>query len=668
MKRTYNDNERWALYEQSSGRCQICGKELWGVFEVDHIRPFSKGGTTTLDNAQVLCVQCNRSKGNMYEEWKPFPITLRGWQVQAHQVWLRSGENVLIVATPGAGKTIFALNIAHEELSTGKAEQLLVVVPSDNLRDQWAIEAASVGINLSKEYDSRFKLADDYHGVVTTYQTIAERTGTAKTFKRYVQDKRTLLIADEVHHVGQGLSWATGFEDACYRCYRRLLITGTPFRSDRNTIPFVRYNLKEDGSWESASDYEYGYGDALRDQVVRELIFQTFDGEASWFEPDGELVNAKFEDELPSREEAIRLRHALDHRGEWLEKVIRDADEMLDSMREVDPRAAGLVVTKDVKHAIEVAGLIERITGKQPTLVTSHAEYNYPANDSPSDIIDEFRYNKERWIVAVKMVSEGVDIKRLRVGVWATNITTELFFRQVIGRIVRIDSDGAEHQWACQFIPRLSPLTDYAETIKQERKHAVDDLPNHLDDEEIEKIRDEMGNGSGLFQTVFNESNGYKSTVIADSGKVEQEDLAEVFELAAKASIELSNYDAVRFAALLRAKAAIMPQVEVKAKTNGQAANGRAKTLQEEKKEERDRAARLLAMLIRKSNDRLQYSETNRLLNQAHGVRTISECTLEQLRQRVAILRAWMEAYENGTGQSFTPKRYLREQSSAGVS
>lgn len=604
----------------------------------------------------------------MYEQWKPFPVSLRGWQQQAHQVWLGGGENVLIVATPGAGKTIFALNIAHEELSTGKSEQLLIVVPSDNLRDQWAIEAAAVGINLSKEYDSRFKLADDYHGVVTTYQTIAERMNTSKSFKWFVQSKRTLLIADEVHHAGQGLSWSDGFEDACYRCYRRLLITGTPFRTDRNAIPFVRYERHEDGSMSSAPDYEYGYGDALRDQVVRPVLFQTFDGEASWFESSGELVNVTFDDELPSREEAIRLRHALDHRGEWLEKVIRDADEVLDSMREDDPRAAGLVVTKDVKHAIEVAGLIERITGKQPTLVTSSTEYNYPANNSSSDIIDEFRYNKERWIVAVKMVSEGVDIKRLRVGVWATNITTELFFRQVIGRIVRIDSEGTEYQWAYQYIPRLSPLTDYAEAIKQERQHVVDDLGAYLDDEEIEKIRDDMGNGSGLFQTVFNESNGYKSTVIADSGKVEQEDLAEVFELASKASIELSNYDAIRFAALLRAKASITPHVQVKPTASGQAKGERAKTLQELKKEERDKAQRLVGALIRKSNDRLKFNEAQRLLNQAHGVRTISECTLEQLKQRVAILQAWMEAFDNGTGQSFTPKRYLRQQLGAGVS
>lgn len=668
MRRTYNDSERWLLYEQSSGKCQMCSKELWGVFEVDHIKPFSKGGETTLDNAQVLCVECNRRKGSMYEEWKPFPVSPRGWQIQAHQVWLRCGENVLIVATPGAGKTIFALNVAHEELSTGKAEQLLIVVPSDNLRDQWAIEAASVGINLTKEYDSRFKLADDYHGVVTTYQTIAERTGTDKSFKWFVQSKRTLLIADEVHHAGQGLSWSNGFEDACYRCYRRLLITGTPFRTDRNAIPFVRYKRHEDGSMSSAPDYEYGYGDALRDQVVRPVLFQTFDGEASWFESNGELVNVTFDDELPSREESIRLRHALDHRGEWLEKVIRDADEVLDSMREDDPRAAGLVVTQNVKHAIEVAGLIERVTGKQPTLVTSHTEYNYPANDSSSDIIDEFRYNNERWIVAVRMVSEGVDIKRLRVGVWATNITTELFFRQVIGRIVRIDSEGAEYQWAYQYIPRLSPLTDYAESIKQERQHVVDDLSAHLDDEEIEKIRDEMGNGSGLFQTVFNESNGYKSTVIADSGKVEQEDLAEVFELAAKASIALSNYDAIRFAALLRAKDTLTPHVQAKPTTNGQPKSERTKTLQEHKKEERDKAQRLVGALIRKSNDKLKFNEAQRLLNQAHGVRTISECTYEQLQQRTAILQAWMEAFDNGTGQSFTPKRYLRQQLGAGVS
>lgn len=661
MRRTYNDSERWLLYKQSSGKCQMCSKELWGVFEVDHIKPFSKGGPTTLDNAQVLCVECNRRKGNLYHNLSQFPYELRKWQERAHAAWLNGDTNVLVSATPGAGKTLFALMIAHEELSTGKADQILIVVPTDSLRDQWAIEAAPVGINLSTNYDARFDLAADYHGVITTYQTIAERDNSPKSLQRYTAKKRTLIILDEVHHVGETLAWSNALANVGAPCYRRLLVTGTPFRSDRHRIPYVSYRENEDGGLTCKPDYEYGYGHAVRDGVVRHVYFQTFDGDVSWFTPDGELVNATFQDELPSEQDAIRLRHALDHRGQWLVTVLQEANKTLDSMRTDDPRAAGLVVAKDIAHAREIARLLDVITGEHPILVTSKPEENFPTNESPNDIIDEFRYSTGKWIVAVKMISEGVDIKRLRIGVWATNITTELFFRQVVGRIVRMDRDGIEGQWAYQYIPKLSPITEYAETIKAEKVHNTDDLDTYQD--EIEKLRNEIDAEAAAQSSIFNNSNGYKSTVIIDNFKVEQEDLAQVYSLAASASVSITDHEAVKFSAILKLQKTSQTS-SATVETTTTRTNKRQQTMEERKEElrrKRGPISRAVAQLIEISNGRLDFHEVHRSLNHAQGVRKVDECTLDQLNQRIKVIKAWQEAFKDDGWRSFAPKRYIRE-------
>lgn len=666
MRRSYSDSERWSFYERASGRCQACGKELWGVFEIDHIKPFSKGGQTVPENAQVLCVECNRRKGNLYHNLFPFPYKLRKWQERAHAAWLNGGTNVLVSATPGAGKTLFALMIAHEELSTGKADQILIVVPTDSLRDQWAIEAAPVGINLSTNYDARFDLAADYHGVITTYQTLAERDDSPKSLQRYTAKKRTLIILDEIHHVGETLAWSNALANVGAPGYRRLLVTGTPFRSDRHRIPYVSYRENEDGGLTCEPDYEYGYGDAVRDGVVRHVYFQTFDGDVSWFTSDGEQVNATFQDDLPSKQDAIRLRYAVDHRGQWLVVVLQDADKTLDSVRTEDPRAAGLVVAKDIAHAREIARLLYAITGEHPILVTSKPEENFPANESPNGIIDEFRYSTRKWIVAVKMISEGVDIKRLRIGVWATNITTELFFRQVVGRIVRMDKDGIDGQWARQYIPKLSPITEYAETIKAEKVHNTDDLDTYQD--EIEKLRNEI-DAEAAQSSIFNNSNGYKSTVIIDNFKVEQEDLGQAYSLAASASMSITDHEAVKFSAMIKMlkttqTSSATVEATVEATTTTTRTNERQPTLEERKNDKRRKRgpiSRAVEELIEISNGRLEHHEVHRLLNYAQGVRKVDECTLAQLGQRIDVIKAWREAFKDDGWRSFTPKRYIRE-------
>ena len=193
---------------------------------------------------------------------------LRAWQRKALVEYLRRRSvDFTAVATPGAGKTTFALRIAAELLADRTVEAVTVVAPTEHLKTQWAEAAARVGIQL----DAAFRNADlhsaaDFHGAVVTYAQVGMAP---QVHRRRTLTRRTMVILDEIHHAGDSRTWGDGVKASFEPAVRRLMLTGTPFRSDDNPIPFVTYERGENGLQRSRSDSIYGYSDALREGVVR---------------------------------------------------------------------------------------------------------------------------------------------------------------------------------------------------------------------------------------------------------------------------------------------------------------------------------------------------------------------------------------------------------------
>jgi superfamily II DNA or RNA helicase len=262
--------------------------------------------------------------------------------------------------------------------------------------------------------------------------------------------------------MGEHAAWGSRAQDAFEAARFRLLLSGTPFRSDSNPIPWVIYDA--DGI--SQADYAYGYTDALLDGVCRPITFQPFDGEMEWMS-DGRRRHASFATVIPRAEDARRLRTALDPDGDWMTEVLRDADARLSAVRASGHReAGGLVIAADKEHAVRIAERLERVAVERPEVVTS---------DEPdaSARIAAFAAGQRRWLVSVLMVSEGVDIPRLRVGVYATAARTELFFRQVIGRFVR-RTPTPKAQMSYLLMPADLRLKALAARIEEERNHALE--------------------------------------------------------------------------------------------------------------------------------------------------------------------------------------------------
>lgn len=388
---------------------------------------------------------------------------LRLWQQEALNKYVEaSPKDFLAVATPGAGKTTFALTIARLLLDTRAVDRLVIVVPTEHLKVQWAQSAAERGIALDAEFTNSSPFNSAYDGVCVTYAQVG-----MKPTKHYqvATAKKALVILDEIHHAGDAKSWGDGVRMAYEHVERRLALTGTPFRSDDSQIPFVRYEAVEgaDGALVSSADYTYGYADALKDGVVRPVVFLSYSGQARWRNSAGEEFEARLGEPLNAEQTARAWRTALDPKGDWIPAVLNAAQTRLQQLRETIPDAGGLVIATDKTTARAYARILERISNTPVTVVLSDEA-------GASERIKEFSASTDEWMVAVRMVSEGVDVPRLAVGVYATSSSTPLFFAQAIGRFVRSRRPGES---ASIFLPSVSVLLELASKMEQQRNHVL---------------------------------------------------------------------------------------------------------------------------------------------------------------------------------------------------
>ncbi len=402
---------------------------------------------------------------------------LRAWQRQALS---RYGDalpkDFLVTATPGAGKTTFALAVARMLLDKRLVRRVVVVCPTDHLRTQWADAAGRAGLTLDPTLtNAAGPVPDGADGYVTTYAQVAGRPAIHAARCR---SRPTLVILDEIHHAGDGLSWGDAVSVAFDDVARRLCLTGTPFRTRPDErIPFVEYELlpHPDGDLlTSQADFSYGYADALADGVVRPVVFAAYTGVSRWRNSAGEVIAASLSESGTKSVEAAAWQTALDPRGGWVPHVIAAMDERITHLRSHGiPDAAGLLLASDQDAARAYAELVRSVTGRRPALILS---------DDPraSRKIEKFRDSDTRMAVCVRMISEGVDIPRAACLAWMTNYRTPLFFAQAVGRVVRSRRPG---ETATVFLPAVRPLLALAAEMEADR-NSVMVPPARTDDDE----------------------------------------------------------------------------------------------------------------------------------------------------------------------------------------
>lgn len=638
--RLFNSKQKQALYAAADGKCQMCGAPLEKGWHADHVIPHSEGGMTDVANGQALCAACNLRKGtsSAVKAWDK-SIVLRDWQARARQTWIASDKsNFLVEATPGAGKTIFALRVAWENLNSGIVDRVVIIVPTDHLRVQWGIAAHAVGVDLNYRFTNQHLAgieADDYAGIVITYQQVSFNPD---IYRAQCRSKRTMVIFDEIHHCGDENTWGASVRKAFDPAFKRLALSGTPFRGDSSKIPFINY---EDGR--SVPDYSYSYVDALRDKVCRPVFFPAYEGDIRWAVrhrglDDIQYEEFQFKDEISEKMASDRLRAAVDAGGEWIGDVLRDADEKLNEVRQKQPDAGGLVIAKDQIHARQLYDRLHKLTGERPEIAISE-------DANASQRIEHFARSSQKWIVAVKMISEGVDIKRLRVCVYATTTTTPLFFIQAVGRVVRWQAN-LKQQSAWFFIPADERLITLASQIMKQVEQSIEEGRERVEREAGEREYDTE------YQRVFisMSDNGVLDSTVTDGERISMERLA----IARQFKAQTGDYHDMEEAKIAKIigdiqkflGADLQPQ-EVK-----EEAPRKQRTKFEHKKDLREYnhiyVSKIVSAAGKRGGQDYNYQHVNWLANQHVGIKTVQEATVEQLQKRHKYLVQLLEDIRNG--------------------
>lgn len=420
----------------------------------DHVVPYAKGGETTVENCQLVSRATNLKKGSAHDD-------LRRWQKEFLNQWMaRTSNTFMLIVIPGGGKTVAALRAARSWMAAGADRRVIVVVPTDNLREQWREEAVRYGVELqTKEFGTNFK--HGFQGGVVTYSLVASQP---LVFRKLCSVAPTMVIFDEIHHCGDDASFGRGVRHSFELAQERLLMSGTAWRSDGTQIPWVQY----DGNGFAVADYSYDYPHAINDEVVRFLVFDYSRGSIT-HDTTGDTHTLSSES---SEDDASRLlRRLLDARGDFVREQVRMAHQKLVELRKSFPDAAALAACIDQSHAVMVAELIRQETGCDPSVIVSDT-------DLENDTVRSFRDGKKEWLVAVRKVSEGTDIKRMMVLCYLTNTTAELFFRQLVGRVSRYRKK--EDREAYVYLPADPRLIACAQNIENAQVQA---LRNQRDDE-----------------------------------------------------------------------------------------------------------------------------------------------------------------------------------------
>ena len=351
--------------------------------------------------------------------------------------------------------------MAKELLTRREIVAVTIVTPTEHLKYQWAQAAKRFGIAIDPSYrNAQGRAGADFQGVAVTYAQVAAHPA---LHRARTENRKSLIIFDEVHHAGDALSWGDAVKEAFDPARRRLALTGTPFRSDANPIPFVTYVPEADGAKQSRLGFRLRLWPGAGGQVVRPVIFLAYSGEMHWRTRAGDVITATLGTPMTRDQIAQAWRTALDPGGEWIGRVLEAADKRLTEVRRAMPDAGGLVIASDHETARAYAALLRRISGERPAIVLSD-------DPTASKKITAFAAAQSRWMVAVRMVSEGVDVPRLAVGVYATSVSTPLFFAQAVGRFVRARKRG---ETASVFVPSVPTLLGFAAELEAERDHVV---------------------------------------------------------------------------------------------------------------------------------------------------------------------------------------------------
>ena len=434
----------------------------------------------------------------------------RGWQAEAYEEISKilkkpNPQNkvdgvtcALVNAGVGAGKTFFASYFAHQYLAGGANKEqneqprftkVLIVSPNSSVKKGWSEEMEKFKRYVDYNYSTHtlhFSNAritnsmtrDNIIGITITYHFLEKNQ---EDLRREV-DSNTLIIADEIHHCGDNKSWGEALRIVGENAGFVLSLSGTPYREDDNKIPFVRYDNNQGDGFALDCDFSYTYRESVEDKICCPTVFTSYELSATKTSIDGEETKLRSDDARMNRK-LIRIERGQNISESNLYNLWEQGHHRLQEVRETkDSTYAGLVVCDDRQSAELLYEELKNSYGSDfcDIVISSFSEENKnEKQESNRSIkrINEFKQpgNIKQWLISVKQVSEGVNIPRLRVVVYASSVKTRLFVTQVMGRGVRNYKElSVNLDDTCSFFYyKNDKLDEIVKTIEQETAHIV---------------------------------------------------------------------------------------------------------------------------------------------------------------------------------------------------
>ena len=417
-------------------------------------------------------------------------LKLRPWQSECKTKaieWFNAGNRTFLMdVAPGGGKTKASCVIAKKLLEVGEIDCVIAIAPRRSVVHQWAEDFQAICGRTMLQITGNDEDLSAYGGVdfAITWSALGDASA---AIYNICKNKKVLAICDEHHHAGRDAAWGDGADNAFSKAKHTMVLTGTPVRSDGSETVWMSYDGQGIINHPKAGTYTLSYGAAVDLGYCRLIHFHRPEGNFTVVFDDGDTTQvsgAAVEPNDVKMQRIPALKRALDfyklactpifdNNGQpcirsYQATMLEWGIQKLDDLRLNMPNSGGLVIAHSIEMAEYMADLLQILEGERPFIV-----HNQIANSDAK--IKAFKSSTNRWLVSVGMVSEGVDIPRLRVLVYLPFARTELAFRQAMGRVVRNNGPDDDTR-AYVIMPAHQIFDEYAKRVELEMgpKHSAD--------------------------------------------------------------------------------------------------------------------------------------------------------------------------------------------------
>lgn len=425
--------------------------------------------------SKTFVLESNKESVNLNRPHFPEGCSPFDYQIEAYNAWVENDHKGIFAMATGTGKTITSLNCALNEYYKTEQYQLLILVPTIALVDQWKDEVRSFGFGNIIEVSSanpewrrkltqlknniRFTKVTTNFVIISTYDSYKDAD-----FQQLVNQlpEDLIVIADEAHNIGSK-SVRKAFKTL--KAQRRIALSATPSRIYdaegtaeiesffNDTYPYI-VNFSMAKAMEKGRLMNYNYYPVLvvlDDEEMEE--YANITRQIMWlYDAAGNCKDkSKAERLLQDRK---RILHKANDKIGALKKIVRQIGEerlkycFVYVPEGISDNDCSTSISNDSPKIID--HMLQAIKDVYPS-TRCNTYIGEKSKRERRDILEGFREGRIDVLLAMKCLDEGVDVPRTQYGIFASSTGNPRQYIQRRGRLLR-KHDDKEHAYIYDMI------------------------------------------------------------------------------------------------------------------------------------------------------------------------------------------------------------------------